>query len=42
MHYMWAKQAVHFGHRLIKKDYLQINTFPDLLVVEQKEYPHVL
>ena len=25
-----------------RKDYLQINAFPNLLVVEQEEYPHAL
>ena len=29
-------------YKLLKKDYLQINAFPDLVVVEQKEYPHAL
>ena len=24
------------------KNYLQINAFPDLVMVEQKEYPHTL
>ena len=29
-------------YKLSRKDYLQINAFPDLVVVEQEEYPHAL
>ena len=29
-------------YKLLRKDYLQINAFPDLVVVEQEEYPHTL
>ena len=29
-------------YKLLRKDYLQINAFPDLVVVEQEEYPHAL
>ena len=29
-------------YKLSKKDYLQINAFPDLVVVEREEYPHAL
>ena len=42
MYYIWAKQAVCFNCRLTKKDYLQINAFPDLMVIKQEEYPHAL
>ena len=39
---MWAKQAVRFDPRLTRENYLQTNTFPNLMVVEQEEYPHAL
>ena len=39
---MWAKQVVCFDPRLTKKDYLQTNAFPNLVVVEQGEYSHAL
>ena len=42
MHCIWAKQVVYFDPRLMKKDYLQINAFSNLVVVEQGEYPHTL
>ena len=29
-------------YKLSRKDYLQINAFPDLMVVEQEQYPHAL
>ena len=29
-------------YKLLRKDYLQINAFPNLVVVEQEEYPHAL
>ena len=29
-------------YKLLRKDYLQINTFPDLVVVERERYLHVL
>ena len=29
-------------YKLSRKDYLQINAFPDLVVVEREEYPHAL
>ena len=29
-------------YKLLRKDYLQINAFPDLVVVEREEYPHAL
>ena len=38
---MWAK-AVCFDCWLTKKDYLQTNAFPNLIVVEREEYPHAL
>ena len=39
---MWVKQAVCFEFWLIRKNYLQINVFSNLVVVERKEYPHIL
>ena len=39
---MWAKQAVYFDPRLTREDYLQTNAFPNLVVIEQEEYPHAL
>ena len=39
---MWVEQAVRFDFWLTRKDYLQINAFLNLVVVEQEEYPHVL
>ena len=39
---MWAKQAVRFDPWLTRKDYLQTNAFPNLVVVEREEYPHAL
>ena len=41
-HSMWAEQAAQFDCRLTKKDYYQINAFPDLVMVKQEEYPHLL
>ena len=29
-------------YKLSRKDYLQINAFPDLVVVKREEYPHAL
>ena len=29
-------------YKLLRKDYLQTNAFPNLMVVEQEEYPHAL
>ena len=29
-------------YKLSRKNYLQINAFPDLVVVEREEYPHAL
>ena len=29
-------------YKLLRKDYLQINTFSDLVMVEQEGYPHAL
>ena len=29
-------------YKLSRKDYLQINAFPDLVMVEQEEYSHAL
>ena len=29
-------------YKLLRKNYLQINAFPDLVVVEREEYPHAL
>ena len=42
MRRMWAKQAVRFDLQLRRKDYLQINGFPNLVLVEQEDYPHAL
>ena len=42
MRRMWAKQAVCFDPRLTKEDYLQINAFSNLVVVEREEYLHAL
>ena len=39
---MWAKQAVCFDPWLTRKDYLQTNAFPNLVMVEQEEYSHAL
>ena len=39
---MWAKQAVSFDSRLIREDYLQINVFSNLVLVEREEHPHSL
>ena len=39
---MWAEQAVCFDSRLTREDYLQTNTFPNLMVVEWEEYLHTL
>ena len=42
MRRMWAKQAICFDCWLKKKDYLRINVFSNLVVVEQEEYSHTL
>ena len=42
MCYMWAKQAICFNFWLMRKDYLQTNAFPNLVVVKREEYPHAL
>ena len=39
---MWAKYAVCFDPWLTRKDYLQTNLFPNLVVMERKEYLHAL
>ena len=39
---MWAKQVVCFDPRSTREDYLQTNAFPNLVLVEQEEYPHAL
>ena len=39
---MWAKQAVWFDPWLTRKDYLQTNAFPNLVMVEQEEHPYAL
>ena len=39
---MWAKQAVRFDLWLMRKDYLRINAFPNLVAVEREEYPYAL
>ena len=39
---MWAKQAVRFDRQLTKKNYLQTNAFPNLVMVEQRECSHTL
>ena len=40
---IWAaKQAVCFDPWLTRKNYLQTNTFPNLVVVEQKDCPYAL
>ena len=41
-HCMWAEQAIHFDFRLTREDYLQTNTFPNLVMVEQEKCPHAL
>ena len=42
IHCIWAKQAICFDPWLTRKDYLQTNAFPNLVVVEQEECPHAL
>ena len=42
MYCMWAKQAVCFDRWLIKKNYLQTNAFPNLVMVEWEMYFHAL
>ena len=39
---MWAKKVVRFDPRLTRKDYLQTDAFPNLVVVKQEEYLHAL
>ena len=39
---MWAKQAICFDSWPTREDYLQINAFPNLVVIEREEYPHAL
>ena len=41
-HRMWAKQAMCFNPWLTRKDYLQTNAFPNLVVVDWEEYPYAL
>ena len=42
MRRMWAKQAICLDPWLTREDYLQTNTFLDLVVVEREEYPQTL
>ena len=42
MRRIWAEQAVCFDSWLTREDYLQTNAFPNLVVVQREEYPHVL
>ena len=37
---MWAKQAVCFDPRLTRKNYLQTNAYPNLVMVKEEKYPH--
>ena len=39
---IWVKQAVCFDPRLMRKNSLQTNVFPNLVVVKCKEYPYAL
>ena len=41
-HRMWAKQVVCFDPWPTREDYLQTNSFLNLVLVEQEEYPHAL